>query len=343
MCVAGLLHKGSPCCRTPTLAQLHTSAPACRTGWTDQQQHADVAALPFDERFGLLVDAEWLARDNKRVARALQEAKLKLPQASVEAIDYPARRELDKAVIRQLASCRWIDEHQQVLVTGATGTGKSFIACALAHHACRRAIVRLPAASRLSTSQACPARRYLRRSRKLPAWTPPPRDWGLSPVQIRSGAISSDPRVLLRRSTIVTATSTRQCTTTSERPADAICVGSHHAHRIGLKDPHGRSQADADRPSSVASPVHDRRSTRSPRRSGVHRHHRKRIGVLALLRPAHVSKLGRSILLHLFPELRTSFPAPAARCAGRRLVGNDLLAFPEGYGRDVWRSAAIGA
>ncbi|OGK81606.1 MAG: hypothetical protein A2X53_19010 [Candidatus Rokubacteria bacterium GWA2_70_23] len=56
----------------------------------------------------------------------------------VKAIDYPARRELDKAVIRQLATCRWIDEHQQVLVTGATGTGKSFIACALAHQASRR-------------------------------------------------------------------------------------------------------------------------------------------------------------------------------------------------------------
>ena len=85
-----------------------------------------------------VVDAEWLARENKRLARALQEAKLKLPQACIEAIDYPARRELDKAVIRQLASCRWIDEHQQVLVTGATGTGKSFIACALANQACRR-------------------------------------------------------------------------------------------------------------------------------------------------------------------------------------------------------------
>src|SRR5262249_48184724 len=64
--------------------------------------------------------------------------KLKLPHACIEAIDYPARRELDKAVIRQLATCRWVQEHQQVLITGATGTGKSFIACALAHQACRR-------------------------------------------------------------------------------------------------------------------------------------------------------------------------------------------------------------
>src|SRR6266498_400181 len=124
---------------TPTLDKLHgLKLPALAQAWTDQQQHADATALAFDERLGLLVEAEWIARENKRLARALQEAKLKLPHACLEAIDYPARRELDKAVIRQLATCRWIEEHQQVLVTGATGTGKSFIACALANQACRR-------------------------------------------------------------------------------------------------------------------------------------------------------------------------------------------------------------
>jgi DNA replication protein DnaC len=89
-------------------------------------------------RFGLLVEAEWAARENKRLGRALQEAKLKLSQACLEAIDYPARRELDKAVIRQLATCRWVAEHHNVILVGATGVGKSFIACALAHQACRK-------------------------------------------------------------------------------------------------------------------------------------------------------------------------------------------------------------
>ena len=97
-----------------------------------------MTALAFDERFALLVEAEWRARENKRLARALQDAKLKLSQACLEAIDYPARRELDKAVIRQLATCRWVAEHQGVLITGMTGTGKSFLACALAHQACRK-------------------------------------------------------------------------------------------------------------------------------------------------------------------------------------------------------------
>src|SRR6266498_3254307 len=124
---------------TPTLDKLHgLKLPALAQAWTEQQRNAELQALSFDERFGLLVDAEWLARENKRLARALQEAKLKLPQACLEAIDYPARRELDKAVMRQLATCRWIEEHQQVLITGATGTGESIVACALAHLACRR-------------------------------------------------------------------------------------------------------------------------------------------------------------------------------------------------------------
>ena len=85
-----------------------------------------------------IVDAEWLYRENKRIKRALKEAKLRFSEACVEGIDYPAKRELDKAVIRQLQTCRWIKECQAVLVTGATGTGKSYIACALAQNACRR-------------------------------------------------------------------------------------------------------------------------------------------------------------------------------------------------------------
>jgi hypothetical protein len=123
----------------PTLEQLHAlKLAAMATAWTEPQHQADLTTLAFDERFGLLVEAEWRARENKRLTRALQEAKLKITQACIEAIDYPARRELDKAVIRQLATCRWVEEHQNVILVGATGVGKSFIACALAHQACRK-------------------------------------------------------------------------------------------------------------------------------------------------------------------------------------------------------------
>jgi DNA replication protein DnaC len=98
----------------------------------EQQQKADYAALGFDERFGLLVDAEALYRENKLLRRHLKEAKLKIRQACIEDIDYTPRRELDKAVVRQLASCRFVHEHQNVVITGATGTGKTYLACALA-------------------------------------------------------------------------------------------------------------------------------------------------------------------------------------------------------------------
>jgi DNA replication protein DnaC len=107
-------------------------------GWLEQQKNTETSSLSFDERFGMLVDAEWMHRENKRLGRALREAKLKLAQACLEDIDYAARRELDKAVVRQLATCRWVTDHQSILVTGMTGTGKTYVACALAQQACRK-------------------------------------------------------------------------------------------------------------------------------------------------------------------------------------------------------------
>lgn len=108
--------------------------------WQEQIQNPKTHALAFDERLALLVDAEWTHRENARFKRALRDAKLKIGQACVEDIDYPPKRDLDleKAVVRQLASCRWIQEHQSVLITGATGVGKSYVACALAQQACRK-------------------------------------------------------------------------------------------------------------------------------------------------------------------------------------------------------------
>ena len=123
---------------SPTLEQLaalrlHEMA----TAWREQQAHADHTALTFDERFGLLVDAQWLARENRRLQRSLQEARLRLTQATLEAIEYRPQRPLDKALIRQLATGRWIAEHHNLVITGPTGTGKTFLGCALAHQACR--------------------------------------------------------------------------------------------------------------------------------------------------------------------------------------------------------------
>jgi DNA replication protein DnaC len=90
-----------------------------------------------NKHFGMIVDAEHLSRDNKRLARALREAKLRIPNACIEDIDYTPKRELDRALLRQLGTCAWIGSHANVIVTGATGTGKSYVACALAQQACR--------------------------------------------------------------------------------------------------------------------------------------------------------------------------------------------------------------
>ena len=94
---------------SPTMEQLHAlKLSALASAWTEQQHQADVTALAFDERFGLLVEAEWRARENKRLARALQEARLKLTQARLEAIGSPARRERGKAGVGELAACRGV-------------------------------------------------------------------------------------------------------------------------------------------------------------------------------------------------------------------------------------------
>ena len=91
----------------PTLEKLQSlKLSAMASAWTEQQRNPEVATLGFDERFGLLVDAEWLHRENVRLDRCLREARLRLSSASIEDIDFAPRRELDKPVIRQLASCR---------------------------------------------------------------------------------------------------------------------------------------------------------------------------------------------------------------------------------------------
>jgi len=125
--------------REPTIDKLNTlRLRVFASAWIEQDKSPETLTLPFDERLALLVEAETLARDNARLAKNLRDAKLRMPEACIEGVDFPRERQLDKAAVRQLATCRWVDEHQTVIITGATGTGKSYLACALAHHACRK-------------------------------------------------------------------------------------------------------------------------------------------------------------------------------------------------------------
>lgn len=101
-----------------------------------QQQQPDVQSLSFEERLGLLVDLEWAYRQNRKLARLLKTARLRLA-ACMEDIDYQQPRGLDRGVMRSLATCQWVKERQPILVVGPTGVGKTYIACALANAACR--------------------------------------------------------------------------------------------------------------------------------------------------------------------------------------------------------------
>ena len=113
----------------------------------EQSEQPDMTELDFQERFSLLVDREWTYRENRRMTRLLQNAKLRL-QATIEDIDFTAPRGLDKSVILSLAQCQWVRRALNIIITGPTGAGKTYLACALAHRACREGLsalyVRLP-------------------------------------------------------------------------------------------------------------------------------------------------------------------------------------------------------
>jgi DNA replication protein DnaC len=103
----------------------------------EQQENPAIQALSFEERLALIVDRERLYRDNQRRTRLLRGARLKVAEASVEDINYKAARGLDKRQIAALAGGEWIRRSQNLLITGATGSGKTWIACALAQQTCR--------------------------------------------------------------------------------------------------------------------------------------------------------------------------------------------------------------
>jgi DNA replication protein DnaC len=121
----------------PTLDQLRTlRLTGMAKALEEQMQMADIDSLTFEQRLGLMVDREIIERQNRNLKTRLRKAGLR-QSASVEDIDYRHPRGLDKALLAKLQSCDWIKEHHNLIITGPTGTGKTFLACALAHKACR--------------------------------------------------------------------------------------------------------------------------------------------------------------------------------------------------------------
>lgn len=112
--------------------QLHGMAAA----WKDYLADKGSDQLTFGDRFGMMVDREWTLRQERRLRNRLATAKLR-EAACIEDVDYRHPRKLDRSVMQKLATCQWVKEHENVIITGATGLGKTWLACALANKACR--------------------------------------------------------------------------------------------------------------------------------------------------------------------------------------------------------------
>jgi DNA replication protein DnaC len=220
------------------------------TAWTAQREDPKSTELDFDTRFGLLVDAEHLARDNKRLCRALREAKLRLPNACLEDFEASPKREIDRALLRTLGTCQWVSAHANIVITGATGTGKTFLACALAQQTCRighralyRRVPRLLEELALAHADGTYTR-LLGRLAKIDVLVLD--DWGLAPLR------EQERRDILE--ILEDRHATRSTVVTSQIPvenwhdyladptiADAILDRLvHNAHRLRLKGPSRR-------------------------------------------------------------------------------------------------------
>lgn len=255
---------------TPTVDKLHAlSLSGMARALVDQLESADYHALSFEDRLGLLVDRESQDRANRRLERNLKAAKLRAA-ACVEDIDFHHPRGLDRSVILGLASAHWVAAHQNLLIVGPTGGGKTFTACALAQAAVRSGHTALYLRAPRMLDDLVLARGDGRWARLLATWARIDvlvvDDLALRPLTTEQAAdlleVIEDRSQ--RRSTIVT----------SQLPvahwhealgdptlADAILDRlTHNAHRIELRG-HSLRRSDAEiAPDASQSPTHSGRA-----------------------------------------------------------------------------------
>ena len=124
--------------------QLDTMAEAFRA----QESDPAISHMSFADRLGLLVDAEWSARRSRKLTRLIRGAQFHFPGASVEDIEYHDDRKLDRALISKLSTCTYIQDRHNIIILGASGAGKTYMACAFGIAACKSFLrvkyVRLP-------------------------------------------------------------------------------------------------------------------------------------------------------------------------------------------------------
>lgn len=119
------------------LRDMNLSAMADKLAWLQEQQ--DTQSLSFEERLGMLVDAEWLAKRGRRIERFIRQAEFRFP-AAVEDIDYHAKHGITKEDVLRFSDCSFIQKKQNVILSGPTGVGKTYLACALGRCACQLGI-----------------------------------------------------------------------------------------------------------------------------------------------------------------------------------------------------------
>jgi DNA replication protein DnaC len=231
-----------------TLDKMHMMKLSGMADALKQQQagSAEHAQLSFDERLGLLVDAEWTAREQRKLSKRLRAAKLRY-SASLEDIDFKHPRALDRQQVLSLGTCGFVEHRHNLLIIGPTGIGKSYLACAFVERACRRgykaAYVRLPrllqqiAVARGDGSYA----RVLERLAKLDLLAID--DWLLAPLRDteRRDLVEIIEDRSERASTIIASqlpSKDWHAGIGDPNLADAICDRLlHNAHRLELKGP----------------------------------------------------------------------------------------------------------
>ena len=250
--------------RTPTVDKLRDlNLMGMVRAFQEQTERADYQALTFEERLGLMVDVEMEERENRRLFRYLKSAKLR-DNASVEDLDFIKPRGLQRSLILELAACHWVDAHQNVFVIGATGVGKTFIACALAQAGIRHGHTALYMRFPRMIDELAVARVDGRLPRMLASWARVEilvlDDFAMVPLSNQQAADLLeviDDRAQ-RRSTVVTSQLAVKLwheslgdPTVAEAILDRLV---HNAHRIELRGPSVRGEpetADAGHTTSV--------------------------------------------------------------------------------------------